>query len=475
MKYHRESKILTKYSQDRSIYQIKPSYVAFPKSEKELIEITKFARKNKLPITARGGGTGLSGAGIGKGIIIDFSKHFTKTYKIGKITRVQSGILLKKLRPLIEKKDYMIPSVPLHGDCAIGGNVNTRSVGPGTLKYGTIDTLVKSVRGILADGRILDTSKKIPKDIKEKILNLQKQIKKERKLIQYLKNRPFVAGGYNLKAFIKYKKVNDIITHLVVSSTGTLMLLTQVEFKLPKKKAIKDLYLLYFKNFNSLQNTMNKLLKLNPVAMEYAGKIALDLWNKKYHHEDAVGVLIVGFETKKNIDKIIKNILYHKTIPLNQRPQLWKSRAQVLPKLEQKAKKMGLLAPSGIDDTSFNPKNFSKIITEVEKYGCNHNMIIGSFGHIGFGSLHLRPFLNMKKNPNTLDKVSKDIFKIVKKHKGTLIGEHNSGLCRSRYLEMESKKMYQYMRKVKNIFDPENILNPKVIFNLDSITKNIKI
>ena len=72
MKLISQPKILTKYSQDRSIYQIKPKYVTYPKTEHNLIEIVNYAKKHKLPITPRGGGTGLSGSAIGKGIVIDF-------------------------------------------------------------------------------------------------------------------------------------------------------------------------------------------------------------------------------------------------------------------------------------------------------------------------------------------------------------------------------------------------------------------
>ena len=111
-----------------------------------------------------------------------------------------------------------------------------------------------------------------------------------------------------------------------------------------------------------------------------------------------------------------------------------------------------------------------KAVTNYEK---KQKVQIASYGHIGVGSLHLRPFINIKKHAKKFDKISGDIFKIVKKHNGTLIGEHNSGFCRSQYLPMESKKMYAYMKKVKQVFDPKDILNPKVLFNLDPITKNL--
>jgi len=305
MKFHSAPKLLRKYSKDRSIYSIKPSLIAFPRTEKEIVSITKYARKYRLPVTPRGGGTGLSGACIGKGIIIDFSKHFNRIVKIGEVTRVQSGVLIKKLRPAVEGKGFMLPSSPLYEYSAIGGNVNTRSVGPMTMKYGSIDKQIKSLRGILADGRILDTSKTIPKDIMKKISLLQKQIKKD-KIVDYIRKRPTLAGGYNLKALLEYKRINDVITHLIVGSTGTLLLLTEIELSLPRFKKLTDLYLLHFKDFNSLQKVMNSLLKKGVASVEYVGNESLELWDKRYHKKGAVAGLIVGFEKKTDVSKILK-------------------------------------------------------------------------------------------------------------------------------------------------------------------------
>jgi len=475
MKLHTARGLLKKYSSDRSIYAIKPKYIAYPKDEDDIKRLVIFAKKHKLPITPRGGGTGLSGAGIGSGLILDCSKYLTKIKKIGATTCVQAGVLLKKLKPLVERSGYMLPSVPLHGDCAIGGNINTRSVGPRTAKYGTIQKQVTSVRGILSDGRGMDTKKKIPQDIAKKIVQLQRKIKSDKKFVSFLKQRPLVAGGYNLRAFLDYKKVQDIITHLVVGSVGTLLILTEVELKLPKIKKLNSLYLLHFKTFDDLQKSLNEVLKQGAASVEYAGKDSLALWHKRYRFPDTIGVMIVGFEKTTNLGSITKkHARYWMNIPEPQQAQLWESRQLALPKLEKEAKKQGLSLPPGIDDTTFHPKDFSKIMKAVKAYSKKHNIQIASFGHIGVGSLHLRPFINLKKQKKRFDQLGKDIFKIVKKYHGTLVGEHNAGLCRSRYLEMESKKMYNYMKQVKDIFDPQNILNPKVMFHLEPVTKNIK-
>jgi len=462
MRYLSSKNILKKYSQDRSTCVVKPTLVAFPKTEMDVVAIVAYARQHNLAITPRGGGTGMSGAAVGKGMIVDFSKYFTKVHSIGSITRVQSGILLKKLRRRVEKKGYMLPGSPLYEESAIGGNVNTRSIGPGSGKYGSMDAQVFSLRGVLADGRIIDTSKKIPQDIHEQLLALQKQLKKDKPLVKLLQKRAKVAGGLNLKALLQYRNINDIITHLIVGSTGTLVLLTELVLRLPTYKELKDLYLIHFKDFDSLQKSINRLIPLGAVSVQYAGRETLELWDKQYRHKDSVGSIIVGFEKHVRIDNVVTNALQIMNIPKKKRAHLWKSRAQALPKLEKQAKKLHVQLPSGIEDTSFNPQYFSKVMKDVQAYAKRKGIKIASFGHLAVGSLHLRPFLDMKKNPNLLDIVSKDIFTIVRKYGGTLIGEHNAGLDKSKFLAMESKKMYAFMKKIKKVFDPDNILNPEV-------------
>jgi glycolate oxidase len=472
MKLYSNKKLLKKYSRDRSIYKIKPEFVVFPKKEEEIVEIIRFAQRKKLPITPRGGGTGLSGAGIGKGVIIDFSKYMNKIFKIGYLTEVESGCLLKKLRSNLNKSGYMLPSVPLHNDCAIGGNISTRSIGLRTLKYGTIDNQVKSLRGVLADGRIIDTKSKktIPEDIINKVNSLWRKIKKEKSLYRYLKNRPLTAGGYNLLSFWRYNKIEDVITHLFVGSVGTLMLLTRAKLKLPKYKKFRTIYFMHFSDLEGLQKALDIAIIKGAISIQYADKETLYLWGKRYRNKDSVGALIIAFEERKNFDARALEI---SKIPESERAQLWKNRAQALPKNEKNAKRKGLHLPSGIDDSSIDPKNFSKFMKDVREYERKTGISIMAFGHLGVGSIHLRPLIDMKKHPEKLDIVGKDIFNILKKYEGALVGEHNSGRCRSRYLEMENKKMYNYMKKLKRIFDPEDLLNPKVMFNLESITRNL--
>ncbi len=477
VKYSHTKSVIKKYSRDRSVYKVDPLAVVFPQSEHAVSETVLFAKEHGLCITGRGGGTGLSGAAINKGIIIDFTKHFNHIAKIGPTTVAGSGTLLKVLTPHVQKAGYMFPSVPWHGDCAIGGCVNTRSIGARVLKYGAMDKQVKSVRGVTADGWVLDTAKTIPKELAKQIKDLQREIKQNKALVTYLKKRPPVAGGYNLKAFLEETNINKLTTQLIVGSVGTLLLMTEVRLALPKYKPTESVFLIHFNDIESMQPMLDSLLRKKPVSIQYFGEELVSTWKgTEYYFKDSIGAFIAIFEEEGvDISRIAKPALAWREVVGKEQPRLWNIRAKALPTLEHQARKIGMQLPSGIDDTTIHPKDFAQVIKEVKAYAKRAKVPIAAFGHAGIGSIHLRPFIDMKRTPQKLDKVGENIFRIVAKYGGTLVGEHNAGRCRSRYLEMESRLMYRYMKKLKDIFDPHDVLNPNIMFDVPPITEHIKV
>lgn len=474
MKFVMDPEVLEKYSRDRSLYSITPSSVVFPTRDIDVIRILLYAKESKSPLTVRGGGTGLSGAALGEGIIVDM-KYFKDIKEIGENTIVQAGCLLKHLRPKVEAKGFMLPSVPLHGDCAIGGNVNTSSLGPKTLKYGDLGKNLLHVRGFLADGRVLDTKLKvIPEEIIKGLKQVRRKLKKEKKLLSFLMNRPKPAGGYNLLALMEYK-IEDAIPQLILGSAGTLLVLSEVELKLPKKKATEDLHVLFFKGETSIQKSLNALLKKGPSSIEYLDEITLPYLGRDFQFPGGETALIVEFEKEANLGTAKNHALYAMKISPQKRKKLWLARQRMLPHLEEKAQHLGLQLPSGLEDLTFHPKDFTKIMKDLRRYEQKQQVSFAVYGHIGIGALHVRPFLNVKKKPHRLDEMATDIFKIVKRYKGTLVGEHNMGICRTRYLPMENKKYFEYMKMIKEVFDPDNILNPLALEPTSPITKHIKV
>ena len=129
--WHMDTATLEKFSRDMSIYRIVPAMVVEPKNEKDVLSTLQFARNEGLSIVSRSGGSDLSGASIGPGIILNFKKHYNQVMTIGEETIVQPGMILDHFVKQISDHKMMLPAVPSSSAiCALGGNVGTRSTGP---------------------------------------------------------------------------------------------------------------------------------------------------------------------------------------------------------------------------------------------------------------------------------------------------------------------------------------------------------
>ena len=154
---------------------------------------------------------------------------------------------------------------------------------------------------------------------------------------------------------------------------------------------------------------------------------------------------------------------------------LWEDRRRILPALWKYAREKKWTLPSIIDDIAIHLKDFGAVHADIKDLMKRLGLEISFFGHLGFGSVHARPFFNHQKG-NLADQimtVSRETFKILRKYNGTLVGEHNCGRSRSVYLKEELGPAYKYMQQIKHLFDPDDLLNPGTVFNTDPIYKNM--
>ncbi|MBD3290540.1 FAD-binding protein, partial [candidate division KSB1 bacterium] len=171
---YEDPKILERFSSDASSYRVLPTLVAEPATEDDVLAIVNTARERGLPVTCRAGGSGLSGAGVGSGIILNFKKLYNSVLKVGEETVVQPGAILDAFLKQMSRLNLMLPAVPSSSAlCALGGNIGTRSTGPRTARWGTIDDFVTSLKFITARGEIVDTGESLPTYLKEGLLDIR--------------------------------------------------------------------------------------------------------------------------------------------------------------------------------------------------------------------------------------------------------------------------------------------------------------
>ena len=484
---HNDAGTLEKFSRDMSAYRILPALVVEPKTEEDVVNTVQFAGNEGLSIVPRSGGSDLSGASIGPGIILNFKKHLNQAVAVGEETIVQPGMILANLVNQLNDLNLMLPAIPSsNAICALGGNVGTRATGPKTAKYGTLDAFVTSLRFITAGGEVVDTARSLPIYLETGLRHIQQRYLADEASRAIIARRPYIAGGYNLKAFEQYADLGELAAHLLVGSIGTLGIVTEIRLKLIRQRASKGTLVAHFRDYDEFTDASLRLKKLNPAALEYSDASCCRHVNGKIlnlEDPDIVATLVAEFDDSAAKVKTARDIIANYDIARlweiragsPEETALWQDRRRIQPSLLKYCRQHKLLLLPIIDDIAIHVKDFGPVVQDLEELMRRLNIEISFYGHAGFGSIHARPYFdptqeNLKEQIET---VSQESFKILQKYQGTLVGEHNAGRSRSIYLRQELGPAFAYLQKIKQLFDPGDILNPGAMFSTDPISTHM--
>ena len=460
---------LNLYSVDASSYIVKPLVVVIPENEQDIISILKYASRNKISITVRGAGTGLVGSALGKGIILDL-KNFDKI-RIGQNSaEVGAGVFKGNLDSELEKRGrFFAPNPSIGPHCTIGGMVATNASGSHSLKYGsTIDNLL-GVRIITANGHVVElpSNSKFSRTIFGMIkIGLQK------KFPRVSKN----SCGYRLDAI---KTISDL-HKIIAASEGTLGIITSVKLKTLPIPAKRILVILSYKTIRQAVLDSPKIVKLKPSAIEIVdSNITKHIKTRLTKSPNCL--LFVEFddnlyECKKNLHKIISNAQIVKMLTNDSEiKKWWDFRNSALSySLRSITTKENM--PTIIEDATVPVVKLAILVDIIEKISKKYKMKFVLYGHAGNGNLHIRPILK-GKNKKRMRSIAKEFFSQVIAIGGSITGEHGDGLARSEFVKLQyGKDVYSVFKKIKNKFDPKNILNPdKIVTSKHTMTENLKI
>jgi FAD/FMN-containing dehydrogenase len=484
---HNDKKTLEKFSRDMSAYRILPALVVEPKTEEDVLNTVLFARNEGLSIVPRSGGSDLSGASIGPGIILNFKKHLNRLTVVGEETTVEPGMILADLVKELNDRDLMLPSIPSSSPiCALGGNVGTRATGPKTAKYGTIDNFVTSLRFITARGEAVDTTQSLPDYLETGLRQIQQKYLADSKSREIVAGRAYIAGGYNLKAFERHTEIGELAAHLLVGSIGTLGIVTEIRLKLLRLRPSKGTLVAHFRDYDEFTEAALRIKKLDPAALEYSDASCCRHVNGKIlnlEDPDIAATLVAEFDDSRDKVREARDMigaydisrLWEFRAGSPEESDLWQDRRRIQPSLLKYCRQNKLLLLPIIDDVAIHVKDFGPVIQDLTELMQRLNIEISFYGHAGFGSIHARPFFNpaSRNLKEQIETVSQESFKVLQKYRGTLVGEHNAGRSRSVYLEQELGPAFKYLREIKNLFDPDDLLNPGALFSTDPISTHM--
>ncbi|WP_372776193.1 FAD-binding and (Fe-S)-binding domain-containing protein [Mangrovibacterium sp.] len=511
------------YATDASSYREMPQAVCRPKSADDIRAILHFARENGSSVIPRAAGTSLAGQVVGSGIVVDISKYMTKILEFNPEERwiwVEPGVNLYELNQHLAPHGLLFgPETSTANRCCIGGMVGNNSCGLHSLVYGSARDHLLEAECILSDGssvtfKALEKSEfeskcngdpslletRIYKNIRETLSDPtnQEQIRNEYPDPKVKRRN----NGYALDALLEtepFTKGGDSINlcKLLAGSEGTLAFTTKLKLNLiplpPKHVGLMCAH------FSSLQDAYKGnliALKHNPTAIELMDDIIMNCTkenveqnkNRFFISGDPAAMLMIEFacetleellQTTANLeaDYRIAGLGYH--FPLVQGAEnikkVWALRTAGL----------GLLSnipgdkrsTTVIEDTAIAPEYLPDYMDEFDQILAKYGLNCVKYAHIATGEIHLRPLLNLKDENDVklYHTIAKEIAALVKKHRGSLSGEHGDGRLRGEFIPfMLGEHNYQLIRKLKETWDPDKLLNPGKIIDTPPITENLR-
>lgn len=518
-----DEETLRKYSRDASLFEIKPEAVVFPKGSEDLKSLVRFVSSKKrsspaVSITARSGGSDMTGAPLSESVIVDFTKHFNRIKEIGErlaiegvgggYAVVEPGVFYRDFEKETLKKGYLLPTFPASREmCAVGGMVANNAAGEKTLVYGKTINYVRELKAILADGEeyALEPLDAGALEEKKSLQNFEGEIyRKVHKLIEenyesIMRAKPDVpknSAGFNLWD-VWDKKTFDL-TKLFVGSQGTLGLITEARFSLIKPKPYSGMLVVFLKDLSHLAEIVNAALPFGPSSFESFDdntfRLALKFWwgffklfarnpfKLAFAFLPEVFfvllrgmpklVLLIEFEDDSRetvLGKLaeLKNALVKFKVNLRLAPsaakakKYWVIRRESFSLLRKHVK--GLQTAPFVDDLVVKPEKLQEFLPKLyailDRYGFFYTIA----GHVGDGNFHIIPLMKLSDESERakIKPAMDEVYDLVFKFSGSMTGEHNDGLIRGAYLkQMYGEKIYSLFEEIKKIFDPQNVFNP---------------
>lgn len=494
------------YSTDASHYQILPLGVVLPKTEADLQATVQIAADLNVPITARGGGTSLSGQSIGPGIVLDCSKYLNRISEIdttNRTVRVQPGAVLDHLnRELASHNLFFGPDVATANRATLGGMIGNNSAGSRSIRFGKTIDHVRSLDVILSDGTRAHFGQLNPIEKQQKLELRNREGEVYRTTERVLRDNadeierrfPKIirrVSGYNL-ADVK----SSSLVPLLVGSEGTLAVVASAVLSLVDRPRHRGLLVPQFDSLRSALDALAICLEFQPSAVELMDELLLKLARTQRSLKHAMGaiqghpaaVLMVEFiadeptEVDDRVRKLAAKLAGARGLSAavtatdpQLRDPLWNLRSAAVPLL------YGMPGDGKpitfCEDTAVAPEKLPEFATRFREIFHKHGTDGTFYGHASVGCLHIRPVLNLH-DPNDVVRmraIMSDVTDLVLEFGGSLSGEHGDGLVRSEWnRKMFGEAIYDGFRAIKRAFDPENILNPGKIVDAPAMDQNLR-
>jgi glycolate oxidase len=427
-------------------YAHMPEAVVKPETAQQISDILKLANRERVPVTPRGAGSGLScGAVPVYGGIVLSVERMNRILEIDRenmVAVVEPGVVTNDVNDALEEYGLFYAGYPMSVElCFVGGNVAENAGGGRAIKYGVTGRYVLGLQVVLPTGEVIELGGKRVKDV----------------------------TGYDL-------------IHLMVGSEGTLGIFTRITLRLLPRPTARAVLLVPFPDTPTAIAAVPRVMtrgRIVPTSVEFMDsrsiQAAYDYTGERLPHPEMGAMLLIEIDgaSEERVEHDMNSIIdlclelgaldiFVGNTPRDQR-RMWRPRQEMAEALK------AICPVQSLEDIVVPMAQIPRLVPELDRLSEKYDVLIPCYGHAGDGNLHAtvvkQPGTPMDEWDEKLPTILEELYTAVRGLGGTISGEHGIGSKRSRYLPLVmDEKVIDLQRQIKRVFDPLNILNPGKIF-----------